>query len=169
MQKTMPKDADLGEQNPPAEGDASTNGSDGRDDGKDDEENIKDSHGQPGINKERHEKEIAAKDAKIAELEAQVAKAAETKEAREKLEKDIADLKAEQAEERMTYKLELAGCKDVKAAKARLDDFDGDVDKLKSGCLYLFEKEKQTGRAGGKPGGAPDGMDEKSDRAMGLK
>ena len=31
---------------------------------------VKDSHGQPGINKERHDREIAEKDAKIAELEA---------------------------------------------------------------------------------------------------
>ena len=34
---------------------------------------VTDSHGQPGINKERHDREIAEKDAKIAELEAKLA------------------------------------------------------------------------------------------------
>lgn len=132
-------------------------------------EDVKDKHGQPGINAEKYKRDIEAKDAKIAELEAQVAKAAETKEGREKLEKQIADLKAEQADERVAHKLELAGCRDMKAAKARLDDFGGDVSKLKTECPYLFEAEKRTGRAGGKPGGAPDAIDEKLDKAFGLK
>lgn len=143
-----------------------------KDEGKQPEgstEDVKDKHGQPGINKERHEKEMAAKDAEIADLKAQIAKAAETKEGREKLEQRIAELEEKQAEERTTHKLELAGCKDVKAAKARLEDFDGDVAKLKSECPYLFEAEKQTGRAGGKPGGAPDSLGEKIDQAMGIK
>lgn len=136
---------------------------------KDDTDDVKDKHGQPGINKERHEKEMAAKDAEIAKLKAEIAKAAETKEGREKLEKRIEELEKSQAEERVTHKLELAGCRDLKAAKARLDDFDGDVSKLKSECPYLFEKDKQTGRAGGKPGGAPSGIDSKIDAAMGVK
>lgn len=118
------------------------------------DKDIKDKHGQPGINAEKYKRDIEAKDAKIAELEAQVAKAAETKEGREKLEKQIADLKAEQTEERVNHKLELAGCRDMKAAKARLDDFNGDVSKLKAECPYLFEKEKQTGSTGLKPAGA---------------
>ena len=62
---------------------------------------VKDKHGQPGINKERHEKEMAAKDAEIAKLKAEIAKAAETKEGREKLEKRIAELEAAQADERV--------------------------------------------------------------------
>lgn len=136
---------------------------------KKDTEDVKDKHGQPGINAEKYKRDIEAKDAKIAELEAQVAKAAETKEGREKLEKQIADLKAEQADERVAHKLELAGCKSVKAAKVLLEDFDGDVTKLKAEHPYLFETEKQTGRAGGKPGGAPDAIDEKLDKAFGLK
>ena len=49
---------------------------------------VKDSHGQPGINKERHDREIAEKDAKIAELEGKLEEAAKTEEGR-------ADLKAE--------------------------------------------------------------------------
>ena len=88
---------------------------------------VKDKHGQPGINKERHEKEMAAKDAEIAKLKAEIAKAAETKEGREKLEKRIAELEAVQADERVNHKLEMAGCKNLKAAKALLEDYDGDV------------------------------------------
>lgn len=127
-------------------------------------EGIKDKHGQPGINKERHEKEMAAKDAKIAELEAQVAKAAETKEGREKLEKQIADLKAEQADERVTHKLEMAGCKSAKAAKALLEDYDNDIPKLKEACPYLFEDEKPKGKTGGKPiGSAGKSIEDKID------
>lgn len=125
---------------------------------------VKDKHGQPGINKERHEKEMAAKDAKIAELEAQVAKAAETKEGREKLEKQIADLKAEQADERVTHKLEMAGCKSTKAAKALLEDYDNDIPKLKEACPYLFEDEKPKGKTGGKPiGSAGKSIEDKID------
>ncbi len=115
---------------------------------------VKDKHGQPGINKERHEKEMAAKDAEIAKLKAEIAKAAETKEGREKLEKRIAELEAAQADERVNHKLEMAGCKNLKAAKALLEDYDGDVPKLKTECPYLFEEEKQRGKTGGKPAGS---------------
>lgn len=125
-------------------------------DGKKAEEDIKDSHGQPGINKERHEKEMAAKDAKIAELEAKVAEAAKTEEGRASLEKEIKDLKAAQADERVAHKLELAGCRSVKAAKALLDDFDGDVSKLKAEHPYLFEEKRSTS-TGKKPAGAASG------------
>ncbi|WP_305296559.1 hypothetical protein [Parvibacter caecicola] len=131
---------------------------------------VTDSHGQPGINKERHDKEVAALNQRIAELESQVAEAAETKEGREKLEKAMADLKAEMADKDTAHKLEMAGCVDLKAAKARLGDFDGDVAKLKSECPYLFGKEKQqAGSTGKPPAGASSGIDEKLDRAFGLK
>lgn len=122
--------------------------------GEEPEEEVKDKHGQPGINLERHEKEMAAKDAEIAKLKAEVAKAAETKEGREKLEKRIEELEAAQADERVNHKLEMAGCKNLKAAKALLEDYDGDVSKLKTECPYLFEEEKQRGKTGGKPAGS---------------
>lgn len=138
-------------------------------DGKKAEEDIKDSHGQPGINKERHEKEMAAKDAKIKELEAKIDESAKTEKGREDMKAELEKVKAEMADEHVTHKLELAGCRSIKAAKALLDDFDGDVSKLKKEHPYLFEQEKQTGRAGGKPGGAPNGIDSKIDDAMGVK
>lgn len=130
---------------------------------------VKDSHGQPGINKERHDREIAEKDAKIAELEGKLDEVAKTEEGRADLKAEIAKLRAEQAEERTAHKLEMAGCVDVKAAKARLDDFDGDVSKLKAECPYLFQAEKKKGSTGLDPKGPSTGLDDKIDAAMGVK
>lgn len=118
---------------------------------------VTDSHGQPGINKERHDREIAEKDAKIAELEAKLEESAKTAQGRADLKAEIDALKKEQAEERIAHKLELAGCVDVKAAKARLDDFDGDVDKLKSECPYLFEEKRKPGTTELPPTGTAKG------------
>lgn len=130
---------------------------------------VRDSHGQPGINKERHDREIAEKDARIAELEGRLEEAAKTEEGRADLKAEIDKLRAEQAEERTAHKLEMSGCVDVKAAKARLADFDGDVEKLKESCPYLFEeKPKQTGSTGKPPAGASKAMDEKLDKIFGV-
>ncbi|WP_294162262.1 hypothetical protein [uncultured Senegalimassilia sp.] len=115
--------------------------------------------GKPGatVNRHKYERDLEAKDKEIEELKAQIAEAAKTKEGREELEKKMDDLKAQMASEKVGYQLELAGCVNVKAAKALLDDYDGDVAKLKEACPYLFGKEKQTGTTGMKPGGAPSG------------
>lgn len=162
---------DLGKQTEPQEpagsdpqgatGEGSTDPKAGATDpqGEDDDPdgNVVDSHGQPGINRERHDKEVADLNKKIADLEAQVKTAAETKEGREKLEKQVDDLKAEMADKDLSHKLELAGCVDLKAAKSRLEDFGGDVDKLKSECPYLFAEKKQTGSTGLEASGAASG------------
>ena len=97
---------------------------------------------------------MAEKDAKIAELEAKIAEAAKTEEGRKKLQEEIEKLKSDQADERVKHKLEMAGCRNTKAAKALLDDYDGDVSKLKEDCPYLFGEEKQRGKTGGKPAGS---------------
>ena len=123
----------------------------------DPDDGVVDSHGQPGINRERHDREIAAKDARIAELEGKLEDASKTEQGRADLKKEIDKLRAEQADERVAHKLELAGCVDLKAAKARLDDFGGDVDKLKSECPYLFAEKKQTGSTGLEASGAASG------------
>ncbi len=123
----------------------------------DPDDGVGDSHGQPGINRERHDREIAAKDARIAELEGKLEDASKTEQGRADLKKEIDKLRAEQADERVAHKLELAGCVDLKAAKARLDDFGGDVDKLKSECPYLFAEKKQTGSTGLEASGAASG------------
>lgn len=157
---TEPTGADPTDQKP--------DGADG-DKGGPDDGDVKDSHGQPGINKERHDREIAEKDAKIADLEGKLDEAAKTEEGRADLKAEIAKLRAEQAEERTAHKLEMAGCVDVKAAKARLDDFDGDVSKLKAECPYLFQAEKKKGSTGLDPKGPSTGLDDKIDAAMGVK
>lgn len=134
------------------------------------EGDVKDKHGQPGINKERHDKEMAEKDAKIAELQAQIDEASKTEEGRKNLQEEIEKLKAEQAEERVNHKLEMAGCVNAKAAKALLDDYDGDVTKLKDACPYLFEGEKKSGSTGGKPAGAAStSVDDILDKSMKIK
>ncbi len=103
---------------------------------------VADKHGQPGINREKYARDMKARDDKIAELQAQLDEKAKTEEGRASLKKELDDLKAEMAGERVAHKLEMAGCRNAKAAKALLDDYDGDVDKLKEGCPYLFEGKK---------------------------
>lgn len=130
---------------------------------------VTDKHGQPGINKERHDKEVAELRAEIDKLKGEAAEAADAKAKREEFEKKAAALEAKMADTELSHKLEMAGCVDLKAAKARLDDFEGDVSKLKSECPYLFAKEKQTGSTGKPPAGPSAGIDEKLDKAFGLK
>jgi len=132
----------------------------------------KDKYGQPGINKERHEKEVAELQAKIDALTAQVADAAEQKEKRADFEKQVKDLKEELADTKVKHSLELLGCKNVKAAKALLEDYDNDPAKLKEGEPYLFGEDaepKPKGSTGKKPEGPASSLDEKLDKAFGLK
>ena len=112
---------------------------------------------------------MAAKDKEIEDLKAQMAEMSATKEGREKLEKRISELEAQNKDDRVTFQLQLAGCKNVKAAKALLDDYDGDIDKMKAACDYLFADPKKTGSTGGKPEGTASDLDEKLDRAFGFK
>lgn len=117
-------------------------------------ENVTDKHGHPGISEGKYNRDIAAKDAEIADLRKQLDEAIKTEEGRKALEAKISKLEADQADERVTHKLEMAGCKSVKAAKALLEDYEGDVGKLKAEHPYLFEAEKPQGSLGVKPGGA---------------
>ena len=78
-----------------------------------------------------YERQIAERDEKIASLEAQIAEAAKSAEQAEKLSAEIAELKQASADERVDFALQLAGCRNVKAARAVLDDYEGDVSKLK--------------------------------------
>lgn len=122
------------------------------------------------VNRHKYERELAAKDKEIEGLRAQIAESAKTEEGRKELQKQVDDLKADMADKETTYRLELAGCKNAKAAKALLGDYDGDVDKLKAECPYLFEdKQKKTGATGGKPAGTASDLDAKLDKAFGLK
>ncbi|MEG2369210.1 MAG: hypothetical protein RSB16_05250, partial [Raoultibacter sp.] len=88
---------------------------------------------------------------------------------RKELEDKIAKLEGSLSDEKVAHVLEVAGCKNVKAAKALLDDYEGDTDKLKEACPYLFGKDKATGSTGFKPLGTTDSLDDKLDKAFGLK
>ena len=133
-------------------------------------EDVKDSHGQPGINREKYQRDLKAKEDEIAELRKQLDEKSKTEEGRAELQKQIDELKAKAADDATTYALKDAGCnaKAIKAAKALLPDYEGDVDKLKAECPFLFSEEKKTGTTGLKPEGAADGIDEKLDRAFGI-
>lgn len=132
-------------------------------------EELKDKHGQPAISAEKYEREVKERDQKIADLQAKLDASAETKEGREALKKEIDSLKADMAEKDVDHALDLAGCKNKKAAKALLEDHEGDVQKLKEAEPYLFNSEKKTGSTGFKPEGAASGdIDSVLDKAFAL-
>ena len=64
------------------------------------------------------EKQIADRDARIAELEGQMAKAAKNAETAESLRGEIAELKAQGESDRIDFKLQLDGMRNVKVARA---------------------------------------------------
>ena len=132
-----------------------------------------DRHGMPGINREKYNRDMRAKDDKIAELQAQLDERSKTEEGRAALKAEMEQLKADMADERVTYELRLAGIRDdvaAKAAKALLPDYDGDVTKLKEDCPYLFSEATQTGSTGLRPdGGAGDGIDARLDKVFGVE
>ncbi len=94
------------------------------------------------------EKQIAERDARIAELEGQVAEAAKTAEAAEKLRGEVAEVKAQSESDRIDFRLQLASVRNVKAARALLSDHDNDVDKLKEAEPWLFEPSGKHAKGG---------------------
>lgn len=112
-------------------------------------------------NPHKLERDLANARKRVAELEAA---AAEREKAGKTAEERIADLEAKFAEsqkrladERTASALTGAGCIDVKAARARLEDFGNDVGKLKSECPYLFGRGGSQGAStGGEPAGKSD-------------
>ena len=99
-------------------------------------------------NSSDYEKQIAERDEKIASLEAQVAEAAKNAETAEQLRGEIADLKAQGESDRIDFKLQLAGVRNVKAARALLSDHDNDVVKLKEAEPWLFEATGKHAKGG---------------------
>ena len=76
-------------------------------------ESVTDKHGQQGINLERHNREIAEKDAKIDELQAKVDEAAKTEEGRNELKKELEALRAEFADKELNYTCTTSGIPEV--------------------------------------------------------
>lgn len=98
----------------------------------------------------RFEAQLAERDSRIAELEAQIAEAAKNAETADGLREEIAALKQQGADERVEFSLLLAGCRNVKAAKAVLEDHGSDVDALKEAEPWMFDDapQKQSGKTG---------------------
>lgn len=96
------------------------------------------------------EKAVAERDEKIASLEAQVAEAAKNAETAERLRGEIAELKAQGESDRIDFRLQLAGVRNVKAARAVLADHGGDVDALKEAEPWLFADTPAKQRAAGR-------------------
>ena len=101
-----------------------------------------------------YEKQIAERDEKIASLEAQVAEAAKNAETAEQLRGEIAELKAQGESDRIDFRLQLAGVRNVKAARALLSDHGNDVDKLKEAEPWLFEATGRHAKGGNAGTGA---------------
>ena len=94
---------------------------------------------------------IKERDSRIAELEAQVVEAAKNAETAEQLRGEIAELKTQSEEQRVEFELRLAGVRNVKAAKAILSDYGGDVTALREAEPWLFAdtpNKPQNGKTG---------------------
>ncbi len=120
---------------------------------------------QPQVSGTDWEKAVAERDEKIAALEAQVAEAAKNAETAEELRGEIAELKAQGESDRINFKLQLAGVRNVKAARAVLGDHGGDVDKLKAEEPWLFA-DVPTSQQGGRTGLPNAGTSSDEGKAM---
>lgn len=103
-----------------------------------------------------YEAQIAERDARIAELESQIAEAAESAEAAKELKSQLREVKRQAESDKLEFSLKLAGCRNVKAAKAVLDDYSGDIDAMKEAESWLFAKHAAAGATGLPSAGAAD-------------
>ena len=110
---------------------------------------------------------IKERDEQIAKLQAQINDAAKNAETAEKLADQITELKEQAESERIEFELKLAGCRNVKAARAILDEHDGSVDALKDAEPWLFDDGKAAAsQPKGKTGLNPAGASGKDDSTM---
>ena len=85
-----------------------------------------------------YEAALKERDARIAELEGEIAEAAKTAEGAERLRAEMDELRRKSDEERVGFELQIAGARNVKAARALLPDYENDIDKLKAAEPWLF-------------------------------
>ena len=111
---------------------------------------------------EDYEAALAERDARIAELEGEIAEAAKTAEGAEALRAEMDELRRRGDEERVGFELQLAGARNVKAARALLPDHDDDVEKLRAAEPWLFSAPAAPAPAGatGLPSAGAAGADE---------
>lgn len=119
-----------------------------------------------------YERAIGKRDARIAELEAQVAEAAKSAETTDELRAQIAEHKAQGESDRIDFRLRLAGARNLKAARAVLADHDGDVEALVAAEPWLFSQargasnktSRNIGATGMEPAGVAGGSAERDIR-----
>lgn len=109
-----------------------------------------------------YEAALAERDARIAELEGEIAEAAKTAEGAEALRKEMDELRRRGDEERVGFELQLAGARNVKAARALLPDHGNDIEKLKAAEPWLFSAPAAPAPTGatGLPSAGAAGADE---------
>ena len=107
---------------------------------------------------------IAERDGKIAELEGKLADAEKLGQQAEFLKSENEKLKNQAASDRIDFALQLAGCRNVKAARAVLDDYDGDVEKMKAAEPYLFAAHTEQSGATGLPNAGTAGENGKDEK-----
>lgn len=143
--------------------------------GSDDSSALTDRHGNDAIARGKYNRDIAARDKenaelkrKLEELQSKVDDAAKSEQSAKDLRSEIEKLRSEMAEKDVDHALKMAGCRSVKAARALLGDYDGDIAKLAQENPYLFERQKPSGATGAKPSGNATSLDD-IDRAMGIR
>ncbi len=87
-------------------------------------------------------------EAALAELEGEIAEAAKTAKGAEKLRAEMDELRRMGDEERAGFELQLAGARNVKAARALLSDYDDDIENLKEAEPWLFSASSAPAPAG---------------------
>ena len=80
-----------------------------------------------------YEAALKERDEKIAALEGEIAEAAKTADAVERLRAEMDELHRRGEEQHVGFGLQMAGARNVKAARPLLADYDNDIDKLKAG------------------------------------
>ena len=95
-----------------------------------------------------YEAALRERDERIAALEGEIAEAAKTAESAERLRAEMDELRRKGDEERVGFELQIAGARNVKAARALLSDYDNDVDKLKAAEPWLFSASTAPAPAG---------------------
>ena len=85
-----------------------------------------------------YEAALKQRDERTAALEGEIAEAAKTAEAAERLRAEMDELRRCSDEERVGFELQIAGARNVKAARAILPDYENDIDKLRAAEPWLF-------------------------------
>jgi hypothetical protein len=104
---------------------------------------------------------LKKRDAEIAALSEKLSEATQNAKVASELQSSITELKHELETQKIDYELKLAGCISVKAARALLDDYDGDTSKLKADNPWLFKPHTRN-----EPEPKPQGVPEKAEATL---